>query len=449
MPESLKWEIPCALFGHLNNLIPSSQNPLSMLINPEFTMETTPGVNSDIIREAGIKDAMGNLSPAFQRTLQVLADPDACADLRVVYGNSSYQNTFYFSKGFSRSVSVLTSQEKIIICDPGDIDSAVIKLQELIGSNLTRTYNLNTNLSYYQSLVLGSMLDIQRKADLLSLVENRSSQKILVVQQDIVEHLNQVKVQNSLQWFAANIMRKRSTDYDHFQIEIALQDLETAGFTLFEDGKYTLAGHFEDLSKHFGLLKTIIDMDVQRYFRKNQKTVSVQYQCLQSGVNDTLLMVFKENHVHLVATEPKSFIEDVQFQINGNGISQIEEPVEDKGIAEATIVLGSADLIWQLVSKDTGKPISLKDVMRLGRNPDSQIIFNEPSISRAHAIIEIQNSECWITDLNSRNGTFVNNVKIKQPTKLSNMDILKIGPFEFEVNSVISGVLPTQALPRQ
>jgi len=449
MAESLQWKIPFALYGHLNSLIPSANNPLSLLVTPDFAAETAPGVDSDIIREAGIKDALGNLSPAFQRALQVLADPEACAELKVISGNEPYQNTFYFSKGFSRSVSVLNAGDHLIISDPGKLEETLVKVQEFVGSNSIRYHNFSTSLPYNQVLVLSVLIDLQRKFDLLSLIENRPISVSLADSQDVIEHINQVNVQGSSQWLTAHIQRKGKPEFDIYQLDIALQDLENKGVIIKIDNKYRLSAQVELIPVLFGLFTSVMDLDILRFFRNSNHKVSLSSTCLQSGVNDLLVLSSRDSQVQVTISDAKTYLEDIKYQLNGNGISQIEEPKNEDEYPEATIVLGSPDLIWQLVSRDTGKPIALKDVMRLGRNPDNQIIFNEPSISRAHAIIEIQNSECWITDLNSRNGTFVNNAKIKQPTRLNNRDILKIGPFEFEVNSVLSGVLPTQSIPRQ
>ncbi|MEO5359766.1 MAG: serine/threonine-protein kinase [Nitrospirota bacterium] len=64
----------------------------------------------------------------------------------------------------------------------------------------------------------------------------------------------------------------------------------------------------------------------------------------------------------------------------------------------------------------------------IGRSKSSnlQIGTNDRLVSRNHCILEIHRDECVITDLNSRNGTLVNEVKITtQP--LNNMDEIKVG----------------------
>ena len=56
----------------------------------------------------------------------------------------------------------------------------------------------------------------------------------------------------------------------------------------------------------------------------------------------------------------------------------------------------------------------------------NNLIVNNPSVSRAHALIEKENGEYYIKDLYSLNGTFINGRKIESNTKekLNNGDIL-------------------------
>ena len=70
-------------------------------------------------------------------------------------------------------------------------------------------------------------------------------------------------------------------------------------------------------------------------------------------------------------------------------------------------------------------------INKIGRNPlTNTIILNHNSISKEHAMIEFdQNNNCYLSDLFSSNGTFINGVKISSNQKfsLNEGDILKFG----------------------
>jgi pSer/pThr/pTyr-binding forkhead associated (FHA) protein len=46
--------------------------------------------------------------------------------------------------------------------------------------------------------------------------------------------------------------------------------------------------------------------------------------------------------------------------------------------------------------------------VRVGRSPENEIHLDDPQISRHHVEITWDGTQCMITDLSSRNGTFVN-----------------------------------------
>ena len=63
----------------------------------------------------------------------------------------------------------------------------------------------------------------------------------------------------------------------------------------------------------------------------------------------------------------------------------------------------------------------------LGREPTVAFFIDLNSVSRRHAKIAIAGGTATIEDLGSRNGTYVNGLRIEGPTKLANGDKIKIG----------------------
>jgi len=66
--------------------------------------------------------------------------------------------------------------------------------------------------------------------------------------------------------------------------------------------------------------------------------------------------------------------------------------------------------------------------VRMGRDADCEIILQGESVSRRHAQLERRGDRWWLVDLNSKNGTFVNDEQIEVQHALSNGDLFKIGP---------------------
>lgn len=68
-----------------------------------------------------------------------------------------------------------------------------------------------------------------------------------------------------------------------------------------------------------------------------------------------------------------------------------------------------------------------RDLTRIGRAPQNEIVINARSISRFHCQIKREGDQLLIEDLGSTNGTFVNSVRVQQPTPLSVGDVALLG----------------------
>jgi len=71
----------------------------------------------------------------------------------------------------------------------------------------------------------------------------------------------------------------------------------------------------------------------------------------------------------------------------------------------------------------------------IGRGGEAQIVIQSSWISRHHARIVVGEHGVTIEDLGSKNGTFVCDQMIDQPTRLCDGDVLRIGDHRFEFRS--------------
>ncbi|QDT25383.1 FHA domain-containing protein [Gimesia panareensis] len=84
--------------------------------------------------------------------------------------------------------------------------------------------------------------------------------------------------------------------------------------------------------------------------------------------------------------------------------------------------------------KYQGKTLKLpeRDVT-LGREPDCDIRVPDPDVSRKHCQLSTREGTLYVTDLQSRNGTYVNDQVIEAETPLKPGDLLRVGPMMFEL----------------
>lgn len=80
-----------------------------------------------------------------------------------------------------------------------------------------------------------------------------------------------------------------------------------------------------------------------------------------------------------------------------------------------------------------GAIIPVNDTLTLGRRDNNSLVLEDQFVSSYHAKMYLKNNEFFIEDLESTNGTFVNNSKIKGKIKLKVNDKIRLGSTIFKV----------------
>jgi adenylate cyclase len=76
-------------------------------------------------------------------------------------------------------------------------------------------------------------------------------------------------------------------------------------------------------------------------------------------------------------------------------------------------------------------PLDERSVCRIGRSEQNTVVLVDDLVSRFHAMIHCMDGEAfYLTDLGSRNGTFLNNRRATTPTALQDGDRIQIGNHE-------------------
>ena len=91
---------------------------------------------------------------------------------------------------------------------------------------------------------------------------------------------------------------------------------------------------------------------------------------------------------------------------------------------------------------------ALNDGVNLvGRDEQCDVVIDSPHISRNHLSVVISRDRAVIQDLNSRNGTFVNGLRVKNTVKIKSGDIVSLGKFamSFIVDETAENAAPASA----
>jgi hypothetical protein len=91
--------------------------------------------------------------------------------------------------------------------------------------------------------------------------------------------------------------------------------------------------------------------------------------------------------------------------------------------------------------KSAGRSIAIKrNKLLIGRAEQCDIRPLSEEVSRRHCQVTVGPAEVWVEDLGSRNGTYVNNVRIAERTKVADGDLIKVGSLELRVSCTMPTV---------
>src|SRR5256885_10447679 len=108
-----------------------------------------------------------------------------------------------------------------------------------------------------------------------------------------------------------------------------------------------------------------------------------------------------------------------------------------------------------------------KPVITVGRGNANDLVLNDPSVSRFHAVVKLRDNSIFIADRGSTNGIVLNDKKISKETELKNGDVALVGLYKLllervdeqgiqvrrgerpsTLNHIISGRVEKAVLPR-
>src|SRR5260370_243772 len=116
-----------------------------------------------------------------------------------------------------------------------------------------------------------------------------------------------------------------------------------------------------------------------------------------------------------------SDISDVQANTQNLSPAPDSEPVPDQAPerrATLRIVLSSGDVFDREISRPE---------ISIGKGPRNDIVITDPAVSTQHAVISADGAGYTISDVGSRNGTFVGGVRVVGSHRLRHGDVITIG----------------------
>ena len=89
-------------------------------------------------------------------------------------------------------------------------------------------------------------------------------------------------------------------------------------------------------------------------------------------------------------------------------------------------------MAWKLeAADDQAQSVTVDRDMLVGRHQNADMVLQAADVSRRHAGLSLKDNALWVQDLNSSNGTFVNDVRIAVETEVNNGDSLRFASVQY------------------
>ncbi|HEX6542943.1 MAG TPA: FHA domain-containing protein [Ktedonobacterales bacterium] len=106
--------------------------------------------------------------------------------------------------------------------------------------------------------------------------------------------------------------------------------------------------------------------------------------------------------------------------------------------APASITRGK-DVVGHLVVIDSGSTplrpgarLDIEPITTIGRSPTNTVVLDSTFVSTEHTRILFRDHSLWVEDMNSRNGTLVDQNRITSPVAVTPGTILQVGDVRFK-----------------
>lgn len=95
--------------------------------------------------------------------------------------------------------------------------------------------------------------------------------------------------------------------------------------------------------------------------------------------------------------------------------------------------------ILRVIASDAANPLvdtlfDLAPVTTIGRHSRNTIVLDDTYVSSEHTLLSWRDSQWWLEDLGSRNGTYLNGTILTDPVVISVGDVITIGGVRFKMD---------------
>ncbi len=104
----------------------------------------------------------------------------------------------------------------------------------------------------------------------------------------------------------------------------------------------------------------------------------------------------------------------------------------------ASVVLGKLRIVDSPEEDSVGQALPLYAETWIGRSSSNAVMLDDAYTSNQHAVLRKRGKQWWLEDLESRNGTLLNDIPLTKPAVVTSGDKVTIGRTSLEIDLNVS-----------
>jgi hypothetical protein len=302
-PQMLHW------IGRSWNGPLSSMSPL---LN-EIKGKTAP--DKKALFDAGICDQDGNILDKLRPAISVLANPRGFTRIYFTTSPGKIFEYICYVAQDGKNASAVNEAGDLRINYPAMNDAMMYGIRQKLGSSEIRNCAFEADLTAAETVVLAAMMDLQRKAFLRAIADEKEQVLITVEIEKIAPMITQGE--KDYQWLV-NIFKEMLDIRGTFMPEIvpgSIDGLVSKGLVK-KDGKtVSLNGPALLLSRRMLVLERYLTA-TSGIFTDDKKISLSGFTCLQSGINDLLIIDAYDGKAHLETVTSETLVKYLAYFLN-------------------------------------------------------------------------------------------------------------------------------------
>lgn len=276
--------------------------------------------------ELGILAPEGNIKSDIKSGLQLLAKPNAVVKIMFSGGVGRFDYSVSYDKSFQKRISFTTTPNTVTIDDELEVKDVLEAFEEFVGKSSLKSVRFNNKFDKVEALVLGAMLDIERKATLRAFADELPYNRGLYNSNLVWRMINSTGP--SIQWlvYCINEIIGEKISLNQKQIQDALNHLSENGIIIKHDNQYQLSTDLCVLANRMIIIDNIITVEALSINDDNE-IVGTGFTCMQSGIHDLLMMDYDGEKISFETINSLLLLKYMERFLNGEAFySKLSKP---------------------------------------------------------------------------------------------------------------------------